>query len=53
MKLNTGFVTRQQADGPHSEINVDVDLITVLLKLSILSLIFFEGVRVQFVVGAG
>ena len=53
MKLSSNFVTQTQLDASRAEQSIDVDLMTVLLQLSILSPIFFGGVRVQFVVGAG
>ena len=53
MKLSTNYVTREQAKASRPDLSIGVDLITVLLQLSILLPIFFGGVRVQFVVGAG
>ena len=53
MKLSTNFVTRQQTDASRASMEIDVDLITLFIQLSILSHIVFKGVRMQFVVGAG
>ena len=53
MKLSSNFVTRSQLEASRPEQKIDVDLISVLLQLSILSPFFFVGARVQFVVGAG
>ena len=54
MKLSTTFITQQQAEASRDDMDIDdVDPMMILLQPSILSPIFFEGVRVQFVVGAG
>lgn len=54
IKLATNFVTNKQlmASRPPEQ-TIDNYLFLVLLKLSLVSPIFFAGKRVQFVVGAG
>ena len=52
MKLVTNYVTRKQLASSRTEQTVDNDLQMILLKLSLLSYVFF-GTRVQYVVGAG
>lgn len=52
MKVSTNFVTKRQLMASRPEQLIDVDLVVILLKLSLVSPIHF-GQRVQFVVGAG
>ena len=53
MKVACNFVSKGQVAASRPDQTVDTDRLMLLLKLSLLSPIYFGGVRVQFVVGAG
>lgn len=52
VELSTNFVIQNHLNASRSEQNDDVDLMAILLQLSMLSPIDFEGVRIQLVLGA-
>lgn len=53
MELPCNFVTEEQLTASRPELEVDSDLVMILLKLSLVSPIYFGGIRVQFMLGAG
>lgn len=53
MELPCDFVTEEQLTALRPELAVDSDFVMILLKLSLVSPIYFDGVRVQFMLGAG
>lgn len=53
MELPCNFITEEQLAALRSELAVNSDLVMILLKLSLVSPIYFDGVRVQFMLGAG
>lgn len=52
VKLATNFLTKKQANVSRPEKAIDNDGMMFSLKLSLVSPVFFGGVRVQFVTGA-
>ena len=53
MKVGTDFITSTHLEASRPERDIDTDLVSILLKLTLVSPIFFGGLRVAFVMVDG